>query len=67
MKEKNVISMKAKTQILNAFRKLKLFKIYDEKQKQTFQISRKVLHCNPFQKQTQPMFSNLLNVVSSRE
>ena len=36
MKEKNVLSMKANTHILNAIRKLKLFKVYEEKHKQTF-------------------------------
>ena len=58
--------MKAKTQILNVFAKLKLFKVYEKERKQTFYISKKILYCNLFHKQTQPMFSNFLNVVPNQ-
>ena len=58
--------METKTQISNAFRKVKLYKTFEKKHKQTFYISRKILHCILFQKQTQSMFSRFLNVVSKK-
>ena len=60
-----VFSVKAKTYTLNAFPKVNLFKVFEKKHEQTFQMTRKTLHFNLFPKQTQLMFPKLLNVVSN--
>ena len=52
-----VFSRKVKTHLLNVFAKLKLFEVYEKKTKTNFLN---------FKKQTQTMFSNLLNVVCDK-